>query len=125
MRKALALAAIAAVLAVAVMGYKHASAVHAKPEPFNAHQWRERSDQTLQNDPGCVRGGMALTLMQSGGLLDLTKEKVIAQLGHAAAEQPDQLRYHLGQGHWDWRHSTLVVTFKPTGSVAGVSIEAE
>lgn len=125
MRKALALAAIVAVLAVAVMGYKHASAVHAKPESFNAHQWLERSDQTLQNDPGCVRGGMALTLMQSGELLDLTKERVIAQLGQAAAEQPDQLHYHLGQCHWDWRHSTLVVTFKPTGSVTGVSIEAE
>jgi hypothetical protein len=125
MRKALSLAAIVIVLAIAFIGYRHISAVHADPEPFNGHKWRERSDQTLQNDPGCVRGGMALTLTQSGGLLNLTKEKVLEQLGQAEAVQTSQLRYSLGQCHWDWRHSSLVVTFNPSGSVASASIEAE
>lgn len=125
MRRYLSLAAIVVVLAVAAIGYRHISAVHAEPEPFNAQQWQERSDQTLLNDPGCVRGGMALTLVQSGGLPGLSKEKILEQLGQAEAGHATQLRYGLGQCHWDWRHSTLVVRFKPSGSVANASIEAE
>jgi hypothetical protein len=124
-RKASALAIIVFVLGVAATGYRYVSAIQATPETFNTHQWRERSDQTRQNDPGCVRGGMALTLIQSGRLLDLSKEKVLEQLGQAEAEKVGQFRYSLGQCQWDWRHSTLVVTFKPNDTVADAFVLGE
>ncbi len=64
----------------------------------------------MLNDPGCV-GGMALSVMRSGLFTDLPQSEVIS-LGEAGTSQPTELRYGLGQCHWDWKRSSLVVTFQ-------------
>ena len=123
MRTSIALCTLAVLLAV--LAYVNFTAVHAAPEPFNASDWRERAEQAKQPDPGCARGGMALTLLDDRLLNKLGKNEVIARLGPAEVMRDDQLRYTLGQCHWDWRQSDLVITVAPDGAVVGATIAAE
>ncbi|WP_396268961.1 hypothetical protein [Ideonella sp.] len=122
MRISLALCAFAVLLAA--LAYVNFTSVHADPEPFDAREWRRRAEQAKQPDPGCVRGGIALTLLDDRQLNKLGKNEVIARLGPAEVMRDDQLRYSLGQCHWDWRQSDLVITVAPDGAVVSVTIEA-
>ncbi len=67
---------------------------------------------------------MALTLLDDRLLNKLSKNEMIARLGPAEVMRVDQLRYSLGQCHWDWRQSDLVVTVAPDGAVVSVTIKA-
>ena len=123
MRTSVALGTFAVLLAA--LAFVNFTSVHADPEPFDAREWRGRAEQAKLPDPGCVRGGMALTLLDDRLLNKLGKSEVVAQLGQAEVMRVDQLRYSLGQCHWDWRQSDLVVTVAPDGAVVSVTIDAD
>ena len=117
---------LALALIIIVVGiYLNFTSMHTNEQPFDSDQWKGLSNQSMLNDPGCARGGMALSVMRSGLLTDLPQSEVISLLGEAETSQPTELRYGLGQCHWDWKHSSLVVTFNAKGLVSQTTIELE
>lgn len=125
MRKPLLVCVTLGVIAIAIAIYLHFTSLHAEVEPFEARRWKLLRDQARQNDPGCVRGGMAKALLQDGLFEKLDKVSVLSQLGPADSIYPHQIRYDLGQCHWGWNHSVLVIDFKTDGAIDQVSIEME
>lgn len=125
MRSALLLASVVSVAALTVVGFRYVTSVHEPEESFVAEQWVSRRAQVQLNDPGCVRGGMALSLIRTGALLKLTHVEVVGLLGAPDEGAAEALRYGLGQCHWDWRHSLLVIRFGPTGRTSSVGIMKE
>ncbi len=118
--------ALASVLiALVVVGYNYFHSPQMRPEEFKRLEWRERATLAGQNDPGCVRGGMARYLVESGKLVHLSEVATLELLGTPDTFGARQLRYSLGQCHWDWRHSQLRVTFNPDGFIASATIAAE
>ncbi|SDG83172.1 hypothetical protein SAMN05216588_101111 [Pseudomonas flavescens] len=101
--------------------YVNFTAMHEREQPFNAVQWRSLSHEARLNDPGCVRGGMALFLSNNHSLGGLPQASVMELLGEADTVLLNQLHFRLGQCHWDWRHSSLVVTLEE-GRVSQLSI---
>lgn len=81
MRSALLLASVVSVAAFAVVGFRYVTSVHEPEESFVAEQWVTRRAQLQLNDPGCVRGAMALSLIRTGALLKLTRVEVVGLLG--------------------------------------------
>ncbi|SIS21944.1 hypothetical protein SAMN05878276_3531 [Aquipseudomonas alcaligenes] len=115
---------LATTVLVALGIFHHFTSVHAEAEPFDRQQWRARQAEARQNDPGCVRGGMALSLVRNGSLDNSSRSTVLALLGDADETGDRQLHFSLGQCHWDWRSSALVVRVDAQGIVEDVSIEA-
>lgn len=110
-------------LAVGVVWYFQSPLV--AEEPFDAVRWQRLRDQSQLNDPGCVRGGMALTLVRTDTLFRHTRAEVIALLGAPDEGAAETLRYGLGQCHWDWRHSLLVIGFDSYGRANRVGVEKQ
>lgn len=125
MRSALLLASVVSVAAFTVVGFRYVTSVHEPEESFVAEQWVTRRAQLQLNDPGCVRGGMALSLIRTGALLKLTRVEVVGLLGAPDEVAAETLRYGLGQCHWDWRQSLLVVSFIPGGNVSHVTVAVD
>lgn len=68
-------------------------------------------------DPGCVRGGMALDLIDRERLMGMTAEEVSALLG-TPMRFGLEWTYALGQcSGYGWHHSGLVVRFNPANRV--------
>lgn len=85
---------LALALIIIVVGiYLNLTSLHTNEQPFDSDQWKGLSNQSMLNDPGCVRGGMALSVMRSGLLTDLPQSEVISLLGEAETSQPTELRY--------------------------------
>lgn len=101
--------------------YLNFTAMHEQEQPFDAAQWRGLSHEARLNDPGCVRGGMALFLLNNDSLDGLSVASVKELLGDADTVLANQFQYALGQCHWDWRHSSLVIILKE-GRVSQLSI---
>lgn len=60
-------------------------------------------------DPGCVRGAMALDLVNSKRLIGMNAEGLTALLGPATEKEPDWI-YPLGQcSGFGWQNSSLVI----------------
>ena len=114
---------LAAIAVVALGMFQHFTSIHAEAEPFDRQQWRARQAEARQNDPSCVRGGMALSLVRNGSLENSSRSAVLDLLGDAESSGDKQLHFNLRQCHWDWRHSALVVSFNALGVVEDVSIE--
>lgn len=112
-----------AVLVASVVWY--AQSVGAAEEPFDAARWPRLRDQVRLNDPGSVRGGMALALVRTDAMPRRTRAEVIARLGVPDEGAAETLRYGLGQCHWDWRHSAVVVGFDSPGRADRVGVDRE
>lgn len=125
MRKKIVLRILTATSIVAIAAYINFSALHIQVEPFDANQWRDRQEQAQQFDPGCVRGGMAMALIQTDRLNNLSKRDVTELLGPSDGGPVDQLRYSLGQCHWDWEHSELLLSFSSNGLVERATIQKQ
>lgn len=120
------LVAIGVSIAVLVAGVVwYAQSVRVAEEPFDAVRWQRLRDQSQLNDPGCVRGGMALALARTDAMSRRTRAEVIALLGAPDEGAAETLRYGLGQCHWDWRHSLLVIGFDSYGRADRVGVERE
>lgn len=83
-------------------------------EPFVPSRWAagaELADGV--GDPGCVRGGMALDLIDREQLMGMTTEEISAILG-TPMRHGSEWTYALGQcSGYGWHHSGLVVRFTP------------
>lgn len=112
---------VIALVSCAAFLYSSFTAMHEQERPFDTVQWRSLSHEARLNDPGCVRGGMALFLLSNDSLDGLLVASLKELLGEADTVLANQLHYALGQCHWDWRHSSLVVTLEE-GRVSQVSI---
>lgn len=88
-------------------------------EPFDQLTWRARSELAGGvGDPGCVRGGMALDLIDRDHLNGMTAKEVSALLGAPTGHETDWT-YALGQcSGYGWHDSGLVVRFGPANRVA-------
>jgi hypothetical protein len=118
----LGLAGVLVILAAAV--YENFTGLHTDEEKFDEMKWKSQRDQSMQIDPGCVRGGMALNIIKNDLLANKTKLEVAGQLGSAEVTSETQLRYPIGQCHWGWKHSSLVVHFN-TNTFVKATIEID
>jgi hypothetical protein len=98
--------------------------VRVESQPFDSLTWKQLYETSQLNDPGCVRGGMALNLIDSGALVGAPREKVLFALGEPDSSQHHLLTFGLGQCHWDWRHSELVVWLNDEGLVQSTKIRS-
>ena len=79
---------------------------------FESDEWKQSLAVINQlNDPGCVRGGMALDLINNKRLVGLTKTQVAAMLGNPDESHVRRWLYSVGQCGFDWRQSFLMIRF--------------
>jgi len=106
--------------------YFNFTSLHTEEEPFDSARWKELNEQTVLNDPGCVRGGMALSLIQQKLVIGNPKSEIADFLGEATTtHSQNEWRYGLGQCHWGWEHSSMVIKFNTRGVASDISIELE
>ncbi|MCZ8252046.1 MAG: hypothetical protein O9318_06225 [Hylemonella sp.] len=84
-------------------------------EPFDAKAWKSAAPvYGASNDPGCVRGGMALTLIETELLAEKSPAAVTELLGEPERKSASSWRYQLGQcSGYGWSDSELWVDFDP------------
>lgn len=118
---------VALILVIVIGGiYLNFTAPHTVEQSFDSALWSELKGESMLNDPGCVRGGMALSLIRNDRLTGLKKHEVAALLGEATiSSTPTEFHYSLGQCHWDWKHSFMVVRFNVSDVVTSTFIEVE
>ncbi len=118
---------VAFILIVAIGGiYLNFTTPHAKEQLFDSGLWINLNGESMLSDPGCIRGGMALSLIRNDRLIGLHKTEVLALLGDTKdPNSSTEFRYSLGQCHWDWKHSSMVVRFNASDIVTDTFIEAE
>jgi hypothetical protein len=117
-----------ALILVIVIGsiYLNFSALHTEERSFDSTLWSELKEESMLNDPGCVRGGMALSLIRNKRLTGLHIADVAELLGETnEPSTPTEFRYSIGQCHWDWKHSSMVVHFNASSIVTNAFIEVE
>jgi hypothetical protein len=112
--QALALLTIGAiVIFIAGLTWSYYFDVTSGTEPFSSSNWMDLSNPyKITNDPGCVRGGMALDLIQKEILKRKTKEQVAEILGIPDKISDTTFSYELGQcSGLGWHNSLLVIKF--------------
>lgn len=116
---------VALILVIVIGGiYLNFTAPHTEEQSFDSILWSKLKEEAMLNDPGCVRGGMALSLIRNERLTGLKKHEVVELLGEAtSASTITEFRYSLGQCHWDWKHSSMVVRFNASDVVTTTFIE--
>ena len=98
--------------------------VEAKRSPFSPAAWKEKANvYAHSNDPGCVRGGMALDIVATDLLQGKSIAEVKSLLGEPDGTKEKQVHYELGQcsGH-GWHNSILQVSFLNNEQVANAAI---
>ena len=67
-----------ALILVIVIGsiYLNFTTPHTEEQSFDTTLWSELKKEYMLNDPGCVRGGMALSLIRNERLTGLKKHEV-------------------------------------------------
>lgn len=101
--------------------------VDATAEHFEANVWNERANvYALSNDPGCVRGGMAVDLLKRNLLLAKSFTEVNALLGRPDRWESTSIVYELGQcSGFGWDSSILRVGFDENRTVNRARIERD
>lgn len=98
--------------------------VEAERSPFSPAAWKEKANVYVHsNDPGCVRGGMALDIIATSLLQGKPIAEVKLLLGEPDGTKEGQFYYELGQcsGH-GWHNSILQVSFLNNQQVANAAI---
>lgn len=90
---------------------------------FDAAAWKAGAETlAASNDAGCVRGGMAVDIVEKRNLIGATGTEVVRLLGTPQASS-DRWSYDVGQcGKW-WGQNALVLTFDANGRVRSVEVE--
>ncbi len=106
------LVSVGAVLLVAVWLWRVTRQVTDAPEPFDATAWKAARVGGPGKEPACVRGGMALDLVQRQTLSGMSGPQVVALLGAPDEQGPAAWTYHLGEcPGWGWNDSDLRLSF--------------
>ncbi len=91
---------------------------------FESDEWKQSLALINQaNDPGCVRGGMALDLIDNKRLVGLTKAQVVGLLGNPDESHVKRWLYSVGQCGFDWRQSFLMIRFDLNEKVTYAGID--
>ncbi len=106
-----------AVIILAFFGYLGWSfyfGVEATRSSFVSGTWKEKAHvYAHNNDPGCVRGDMALDLVAINLLQGRSTAEVKSLLGEPDGVKEKQLNYELGQcSGYGWYNSILEVSFR-------------
>jgi len=106
------------------LAWSFAYGVEAERSPFSPAAWKEKASvYAHSNDPGCVRGGMALDIVATKLLQGKPIAEVKSLLGEPDGTKEGLFYYELGQcsGH-GWHNSILQVSFLNNQQVANASI---
>ena len=106
------------------LAWSFAYGVEAERSPFSPAAWKEKANvYAHSNDPGCVRGGMALDIVATKLLQGKQITEVKSLLGEPDGTKEGLFYYELGQcsGH-GWHNSILQVSFLNNQQVANASI---
>jgi hypothetical protein len=112
--QALVLLAIGAIAVfIAGLTWSYYFDVASDTEPFSSSKWIELSSPYKNtNDPGCVRGGMALDLIEKEIIKGKTPKQVSETLGNPDKASGSTFSYELGQcSGLGWHSSILVIKF--------------
>lgn len=121
------IAALCGASLIAYAGYLAWSFVYgveAERSSFSPTAWKEKANvYAHSNDPGCVRGGMALDIVATKLLQGKQIAEVKSLLGEPDGTKEGQFYYELGQcsGH-GWHNSILQVSFLNNQQVANAAI---
>lgn len=102
-------------------------ALDTEAERFEAHKWKERAGvYSVNNDPGCVRGGMALDLLKQKLLLGKALAEVYVLLGPPDKAENSSITYELGQCYGFGLYDTiLIVGFDENKKVTQTNIKRD
>ena len=106
------------------LAWSFAYGVEAERSTFSPAAWKEKANvYAHSNDPGCVRGGMALDIVATKLLQGKPITEVKSLLGEPDGTKEGLFYYELGQcsGH-GWHNSILQVSFLNNQQVANASI---
>ena len=94
---------------------------YAPIETFDRHAWLARNYLvTIPGDPGCVRGGMALDLIDRKSLVGNLASDITNLLGEPT-KKGASWSYDLGQcSDFGWNGSNIVITFDDRSRVSKV-----
>jgi hypothetical protein len=98
--------------------------VEAERSPFSPAAWKEKGNvYAHSNDPGCVRGGMALDIVATKLLQGKSITEVKSLLGEPVGTKQEQFYYELGQcSGFGWDNSVLQVSFLNSQQVTNAVI---
>ena len=117
MIKAMRHITIATAIAIVALGcalaWSYNFGTEAERTAFIPAKWKERANvYAYSNDPGCIRGDMALDIVATDMLIGKTVADTRALLGEPNKSSADALYYELGQcSGFGWYESELVVNF--------------
>lgn len=119
---------ITTAIAVVALGLTFAWSFHfgteAERTKFIPTEWKERASfYAYSNDPGCVRGDMALDIVSTDILIGKTVTETKSLLGEPNKSNADALHYELGQcSGFGWYESELVVVLSKSQRVSKAKI---
>ncbi len=91
--------------------------IEAERTTFSPIEWKEKVDvYTHSNDPGCVRGGMALDIIATDTVHRMPINDVASLLGEPDGKKESNIFYELGQcSGFGWQSTILQVNFNNEG----------
>ncbi|MDP2868230.1 hypothetical protein [Methyloversatilis sp.] len=113
LRFALAFCGASIIAFTGYLGWSFHYGVEAERSPFSAAAWKQKENvYAHSNDPGCVRGGMAIDIVSTKLLQEKSIAEVKLLLGEPDKEKQEQVYYDLGQcSGFGWENSILQVSF--------------
>lgn len=124
LRFAVALCGTSLIAYAGYLAWSFVYGVQAERSPFSPAAWKEKANvYAHSNDPGCVRGGMALDIVATKLLQGKPITEVKSLLGEPDGTKEGLFYYELGQcsGH-GWHNSVLQVSFLNSQQVADAAI---
>lgn len=119
---------ITTVIAIIALGcalaWSYNFGTEAERTAFIPAKWKERANiYAYSNDPGCIRGDMALDIVATDMLIGKTVTDTTVLLGEPNKSSADALFYELGQcSGFGWYESELVVTLSKSQLVSKAKI---
>ncbi|RTL01008.1 MAG: hypothetical protein EKK59_03595 [Neisseriaceae bacterium] len=98
--------------------------VDAEKVQFSSNAWKQGAHvYQHSNDPGCIRGGMALDIVEAGILHGKLIEEVKLLLGEPNLVEQTVIGYELGQcSGFGWHNSVLEIEFSSEKRVNNMKI---
>lgn len=91
-----------------------------EPVPFDSGIWLAAAELAEEDEPGCVRGGMALDIIERKLLAGKTATEVVRLLGNPT-DTHGGWSYALGQCSGGWSLNDMRLTFDDGARVAKAS----
>ena len=98
--------------------------IEAERSAFSSTAWNDKANvYAHSNDPGCVRGGMALDIIATGLLQKKSLTEIKSLLGEPDGTMADGVYFELGQcSGLGWHNSILKIYFNKNQEFAKAAI---